>query len=410
MMVLRSGTITFLAAAAMITVAGGEEMAAGNSYWSAAPTFKGDGWELKISGRVQLDYSSVGAEIAGADWSDGELRRARLNIAGRFGDGIIYKIELNTDSSGNVDLEDGYVQWAPTGAKWNVRAGQFNTPNSIDELTSSRFTSTLERAAFTDAFDFNRRLGVSLNAQGEKYTLSAGFFGDNVNMSNQQKGYALAVRGTVNPVKRGDLLVHLGASIRYRNMGATQGDIRYRQRPVSHIPGRILSTGAIADADLFVGAETAAIKNNFWAAGEYGVTFANCSMAAACADPTLQGAYGEVGVFFGGRRTYKGGRFNRPKVNNPVTVGGMGALSLVARFDTIDLSDSGVDGGNYNSYILGADWWATKYTRLSVNVFKVDADLGASTSGLDPVFAGLVNANVTMEDVTGAQLRAQWDF
>ena len=114
--------------------------------------------------------------------------------------------------------------------------------------------------------------------------------------------------------------------------------------------------------------------------------------------------------FFGGKRSYKGGKFDRFKVNNPVTEGGLGALAIVARFDAIDLSDNGVNGGSYNSYTLGADWWSTKYTRLGVNVFKVDADLGASTSGLDASFATLVTASAPMEDVTGVILRAQFDF
>ncbi len=409
-MTTKLGIVTAAIAAVVSTGAAGEESAGRISKWDAAPVFKGDGWEFKIGGRVQLDYSIVDTDISGANWNAGELRRLRLGVAGKFGDNFKYKVELNTNSSGDVNLEDGYVQWTPTGGGWNVKLGQFKTPNSLDEQTSSRFISILERAAFTDAFGFNRRLGVSINAKGDNYTLSAGIFGDNVNVANQQEGYALAVRGTLNPVKSDDLLIHLGASVRYRSVGDSQGDIRYRQRPVSHIPGRIISTGSIADSDLFVGAEAAAIFQNFWAAGEYGVTFADCSAAAACADPTLQGAYGEVGVIVGGKRGYKGGKFNRPKVNNPVTKGGMGALAFIARFDTIDLSDSGVNGGSYNSYTLGADWWATKYTRLGVNLFKADADLGSSTSGLDSSFAALVTGGVLMEDVTGVMFRAQFDF
>ena len=403
------------ATAAALVTAGLAQAAEGESNglfsrWDSAPVIKGDGWELKFGGRVQLDYAFVDADIAGAGWNEGELRRLRLEVVGKIGGNFKYKVELNTNSSGNVNLEDGYVQWAPTGGAWNVRAGQFKTPNALDEQTSSRFLSMLERAGFTDAFEFNRRLGVSLNAAGDNYTLSAGIFGDNVNIANQQKGYAVAARGTLNPVKTDTTLVHLAVSVRYRSVGAMQGDIQYRQRPVSHIPGRIISTGAIAGSDVFVGAEAATIHKNFWVAGEYGVTFANCSAAAACADPTLQGGYGEVGVVFGGRKTYKGGKWDRPEVNDPVTKGGMGALAFVARFDTIDLSDSGVNGGSYNATILGADWWATKYTRLGVNLFKLDADLGTSISGLDASFASLVTAAAPREDVTGAIFRAQLDF
>ena len=180
---------------------------------------KGDGWEFKVGGRIQLDYAFVDADVSNADWNAGELRRLRLSVSGKYGDNLKYKFELNTNSSGDVNLEDGYLQWAPTGGDWNVKAGQYKTPNSLDELTSSRFISTLERAAFTDAFEFNRRIGVSVNAKGDNYTLSAGVFGDNINNASQQEGYALAARGTLTPVKADDVLVHLGASIRYRSIG-----------------------------------------------------------------------------------------------------------------------------------------------------------------------------------------------
>lgn len=278
-------------------------------------------------------------------------------------------------------------------------------------MTSSRFISTLERAAFTDAFEFNRRLGATVNAKGGRYTLSAGVFGDNLEEDSLKEGLAAAARATFNPVKTDDTIVHLGGSLRYRQTGDTQVDFRYRQRPVSHIPGRIISTGRIADSDFFIGAEAAAIHKIFWAAGEYGVTFADCNAAAACiGDPTLDGAYGELGVFLGGKRGYKGGAFNRPGIDTPVSKGGKGALALVAHFDTIDLSGAGVDGGGYDSYTLGAEWWATKYTHVGVNLFKVDADLGGETSGLDSNFAALVTSGVRNEDVTGVIVRAQFDF
>lgn len=407
----KMGMMLIAASAVLAGTATAEESAGVISKWGAAPTFSGDGWEFKVSGRMMLDYSIVDTDVSGMDWRAGELRRLRLGVSGKFGDNLKYKVELNTNSSGDVNLEDGYVQWAPTGNNWNIKAGQFKTPNSLDEMTSSRFISTLERSAFTDAFEFNRRLGVSLNTKGKNYTFSAGLFGDNIDVAGPVEGYAVAARGTVSPVKDDNTVVHLGASVRYRNISDTQSDLRYRQRPVSHIPGRIISTGRIGESDVFVGAEAAGIFKGFWVAGEYGVTFVECSAAAACVDdPTFDGAYAEAGFMIGGKKTYKDGKFNRPKVDNPVTKGGMGALAFVARFDTIDLTDASVNGGSYNSYVIGADWWATKYTRLGVNFFKVDAELGTSTSGLDGSFASLVTAGAPEEDVTGVMFRAQFDF
>lgn len=385
------------------------------SKWDGGPVFAGEGWEFKINGRLLVDYSIIDADRADTDWRSSEIRNLRLAVAGKFGGNLNYKIEFNTDSSGDVVLEDGFFQWAPTSGDWDIKLGHYKPANSLDELNSARFISLFERAAFTDAFEFNRRLGISLNADGARYTLSAGLFGDNLYVDGPKEGYVIAGRATFNPVKTDDTLLHLAASVRYRGLGDGQGDLRYRQRPYSRATGRLLSTGSIARSDVFLGAEAAGLFGRHWVAGEYGVTKANCSAAAtasgACIDdPTFQGGYGEIGTILGGKRTYKGGKFDRPKVDNPITKGGMGALLLVARFDTIDLNDSGINGGSQNTMLLGADWYATKYTHIGINLFKTDARLGTSTSGLDAAFADLVRAGVGSEDVSGALIRAQFDF
>ncbi len=363
---------------------------------------------VKVSGRVQLDWSIVEAENADADWNATELRRLRLGVSGKIGDTVKYKVELNTNSSEDVNVEDAFLQWTPGGGKFNVKLGQFKTHNSLDEQTSSRFITALERSAFTDAFEFNRRIGLAVNTSGDNFTLSAGVFGDNLSTTSDEEGTAASARGTYNPIKNDDLLVHLGASARIRNTGDTQSDLRYRQRPVSHIPSRIISTGRVADKDTFYGFEAAAIMGQFWASGEYGATSADCDSCSS--DPSFDGMYVEAGAFLGGARTYKGGKFNRPKVDKPITDGGMGAFSVFARYDTLDLADEAIDGGDLDTIVVGLDWWPVKNARIGVNYFDASANLGTSTSGLDSAFADLVTAGVTEEDVSGFNLRAQFDF
>ncbi|GAB4524012.1 MAG: hypothetical protein Tsb0010_08000 [Parvularculaceae bacterium] len=379
--------------------------------WDLGPTIEGEGWKLELGGRAQLDYTYLDAARAGADWSEREIRRLRLSASAEIGDNLSFKFEGDRGPDGAFTLTEGYVQWAPTGGQWNIRAGHAKPQNSLDELTSSRYISTLERAAFTDALAFTHQLGIAVNATGDRFLLSAGVYGENVHAPTPLKGLMLAGRAALNPVKTDATVAHLGASFRYRQAGAGDPNIRIRQRPYSHIPGRIISTGRIGRSDTFIGAEAGAIHGRFWAAAEYGVDIMDCAATASCdGDPTFQGGYGEFGVFFGGRKTYKGGKFDRPKIDRPVTQGGPGAFSLVARFDSLDLSNGGVDGGALDAYILGADWWPTKHTRFGVNYFHIDADIGASTSGLDPEFAALVTANIRKEKANGVLLRAQLAF
>ena len=367
-----------------------------------------DDFTINFGGRIMIDYNNANGENSSLDLSDTELRRLRVNGSGNLAKNVKYKAEINTNDSEEINFEDAYIQWAPTGGKWNIKAGQFKTPNSLDEATSSRFMSTIERAGFTDAFELNRRLGIAVNSKGSTYTFSAGVFGDNLLNLDDQQSMAVAARGTYNPIKTDETIVHLGASVRYRDQKETASDLRYRQRAYAHIPSRIISTGRLAQKDTLIGVEAAALHNNFWTAGEYAVTKANCAVCTS--NPNLSGGYLEAGMFFGGKKVYKDGKFNRPKVDNPVTKGGYGAVSFVARYDKLDLEDSGVDGGKLDSTILGADWWPTKNTRLSINYFNADANMGVSTSGLDSVFATLVTNGVQEEKVDGFIVRAYYDF
>ena len=204
------------------------------------------------------------------------------------------------------------------------------------------------------------------------------------------------------------MTVHLGASTRYRNQ-KEDSDIRYRQRPYTHIPGRIISTGSFAGKDMFYGVEAGVISGGLFATGEYGIT--NADNAGVGDNADFSGGYAEAGVFFGGHKTYKGGKYNRPVVDNPVTDGGYGAVALVARYDTLDLANNAVNGGQLDSIVIGADWYPVKNARIGINYFNADADLGTSTSGLDAEFAALVSAHaVTTETVNGFVARLGFDF
>jgi len=350
------------------------------SVMMATPTAFAQDATIKIGGRLMLDYTI--ADLEGPDTSirDSEVRRARLFASGKYGDSISYKAELNHATGGGIILTDGYVQFAPKDSGFKVKVGQFKTHVSLDEQTSSRFISTIERGAFTDAFELGRRLGVSVNVSGDNYGLDVGAFGTNVETEGgPEEGYALSGRGYYNPVKTDDALAHVGVSWRYRKQGDSQSDLRYRQRPYTHsAPDRIVNTGRFADSDNVIIGEVAFLKDNMWAAGEYAVLSANGS--AGNDDADFSGGYLEAGIMFGGKRTYKGGKFNRPKVDNPVGAGGMGAIALVARYDTLDVQD-GPYLGKMDTIVLGADWWATKQTRFALNYFNVEAENGTAESG-----------------------------
>ena len=99
-------------------------------------------------------------------------------------------------------------------------------------------------------------------------------------------------------------------------------------------------------------AEAALVWNSFSLQGEYAVVEADkrCfTVAPGAVDPCSQGAdSGDVEAFYvygswfptGETRRYEGnrGEFNRTRILNPVTAGGMGAFEVGVRYDNVDLS------------------------------------------------------------------------
>ena len=388
------------------------------SKWDGgAPTFAGDGWDFKIFGRAQFDYNFARSdETDDFDISNTQIRRLRLGAKGSFGDSLSYKLQVNFDEGGDITAEDVYVQWEPAAlGGWAIQLGHFKTQNSFDEINSSKFTTFLERAAFTDAFELDRRLGVALRKFGDNYSLETGVFLTNLdNVSGNEEGWAASGRATYSPILEEDLKLHLGASFRYRNQGDDENLLEFRQRPFTENTDRIISTGNIAGSDTFVQGEVIAQYKQFWAAGEYAVTFANTDLGLLGAgDATFDGWYAETGFYIGGKRIYKKGKFDRPTIDRPITKGGYGAFSGAIRYDTLDLNSSGIEGGKQDTIAVAADWWPTRYTRLGINYFHSDNSLGnplAGVSGVDGSVLAVLAQGVTDETVNGINVRLHFDF
>ena len=353
--------------------AGAEEPQPATSIaWKGAPVIEGPGgWSFKPRGRLQFDAGFTEAPDA-TQRSDGfgsEARRIRLGVEGTIPGGFGYKMEA--DFAGNeVELADAIVTYERGGL--TLAAGQHNTFQSLEELTSSRFTSFMERAAFTDAFGFERRVGASAQYAGGPVLVQAGVFTDNIDALSNQNWSA---DGRVVFMSRmGATQLHLGGSVHYADLesGSTA---RYRQRPFVHFTDeRFLDTGnMLASSETGYGLEAAAIRGRFHAAGE--AFWQKVSRPVGLSDPTFTGGYAEAGVFLTrDTRGYKNGTFDRIKPKNPVGEGGFGAVQVNVRYDWLDLVDAGIIGGTQDGYGLSLIWTPTAYTRLMMNYGRMQYD------------------------------------
>lgn len=344
--------------------------------WKGAPEIKtADGWSFKPRGRVQLDLAGVDtpAGVTGARGGTAtEFRRVYLGVDGKIPGGFAYRVEADI-ANGEVELTDVYLSYGK--GPLTVTAGQVKPFNGLDDMTSDLFTSFMERAAFVQAFGFERRVGLSAQYKGKALLLQGGVFGDNAaDLTDSNHSFGVDGRAVFMP-KLGDTQLHLAASGHWRDPNDPAATVRYRARPFVHTTDvRLVDTGLLDVAsERGLGLEGAVIAGPFHAAGE---AFWQTLKRRGAADPTFFGGYAEVGMVLtpGDARGYKDGAFDRLKPSKPITAGGIGAIEINARYDHLDLNDGAIVGGRQQAALFGLVWAPIEYIRITANYGKLWID------------------------------------
>jgi phosphate-selective porin OprO and OprP len=374
----------------------------------------GESVTVKPFGRLQYDFGYVESPRGIADRGLGfgnEVRRARLGVEGTIPGGFGYKLEVDF-ADNEVEITDAFLSYKAS-KELGLVLGQHNNFQSLEELTSSRFLSFMERAAFTDAFNFERRVGLSGTWTKGDVIAQAGMFTDNIeDLSNAQDAVGLGDENNaagadarlVFAPKAGGTQLHFAGSAHWRDNGDTAASgpaTRYRQRPFVHTSNtRFLSTpGLRVDTERSYGLEAAMIRGPLHAVGE--AHWLDADTLTPGLRPTFFGGYAEIGYFLTGEtRGYKGGRWDRTKVRNPVGKGGAGAFQINLRYDHLDLVDGAIVGGRQNGYEASLVWIPQDNVRFLLNY----GHLRHSDAAI-PAAGGERDYSV---DVVGA--RAQVDF
>ncbi len=331
----------------------------------------------KVGGRMQADtaWYSEDSSTPGSSLGDGtEIRRARLYLKGTLYRDWFYKFEY--DFAGTGDTKKGITDiWLGYKGFDNlsIKFGHFRDPFMLQDQISDNNTQFTERASL-DAFTAGRHMGVMASSDHKHWTAALGLFGEGAKKSGgaSDEGWGVAGRTTWMPINEKGSLVHLGLAADYRS---TRGnDVRFKQQPETHVSGvNFVDTGTFTDVDdyLSLGAEVAVVHGPVYAQAEYIRTKLSRKMMR---DPTFDGWYVQAGWFLTGESrpyTFKGAKFKAVKPKGIVGRGGIGAWELGVRYSTIDLTDSGVVGGEMDNVTLGLNWFPTPGLRFSANYIKV---------------------------------------
>ncbi len=361
-------------------------------------------FETVVGGRIQVDAWSADKDDYDLYGKSGtEFRRARIFIAGKMYDNWTYKGQYDF-ADNSTTIKDAWIGYNGFEA-FRIKVGQFKQPMGLEELTSSKYITFMERSLPTEAFATSRRIGLGIYNHSTHFNWAVSAYGqaegDNTEDGGSE-GYGAGARVAWAPLNEKGKLLHLGISGAYEEQN--DSELRFRSRMEAHgVDTRYLNTGFIPNPDTTskVGLEAATGFGPFSLQGEYYLVSAE-SNQAGFDDADYDGGY-IFGSWFmtGESRVYKKGAFGRVTPKSTVGRGGIGAWELAARYSYVSLDDGDTKGGEEGNITVGLNWYATKYVRFMANYVYVDADpISTPTAGADNV-----------DDKPSIyQMRAQIDF
>lgn len=383
-------------------------------------------FKMAINGRMQVDsqtnvnqgltnnyVTGAGAQMP-ATLDDGVgLRRARLGVEGTFFKNTDYKFEYDfTRGNGTTGagVTDAFVKYNFS-KPLSVKFGAFKEPFSMEEATSNRYITFIERNMITNTFVDNLntyKVGIGANYSEERWQVGTSLQtepvgangasntsvntngGSNRNGGSGDTDWEANIRLSGLPwMESKTKFLHVGASGSYMNINNnyksdgsfSNGGISFANSVGGNVDRQnILNTGAMTTGNRGAagsrqvdhltrfGAESALVYGPFSAQGEYIQTDVS---GAGYNNESLNGYYGYMSYFLTGEsRAYKSttGAWDRLKpTHNFDMKGGWGAWELATGYDAIDLNDGVIQGGRASTAKFGINWYPNPHVRVMTN-------------------------------------------
>jgi phosphate-selective porin OprO/OprP len=341
------------------------------------------------------------------------FRRARIGVQGTIWEVFDFVAEWEF-ASGSAVWREMWMGVTHLPLVQNFRVGHYKEPFSMEQLTSSRFITFVERSIIDGPVDDNLAYNVGFNVFGnlleERVGYSAGVF-RHTQDQGQDVGdgdYNYTGRLWFVPVYEhsGRCVVHVGGAASLRQPPgipgfATDGAIRFRTRPYRIEPDEFLdvagsSTPLLVEDYLVYNLEAAAVWGPLSVQAEYHhYNLDNARITGqpltAARDIDYQGYYVFVSYFLTGEnRAYSrsSGAFGRIKPHEnfwAVRTGedgcggvccGKGAWEIAARYAVLDLNDGnlGSERGELRQHTIGINWYWNPNMKVQANYewFKLE--------------------------------------
>lgn len=322
-------------------------------------------------------------------------RRVRLAIKSQLWDHWYSEVDMDFAEEATA-VKDAYISYRGLfDGNGRVRVGNFRQPFGLEEVTTSRNLTFMERSQGTEPFVVGRRMGLEVTQWMKDFRWSASLFGgdieDYVKQSNEKVNFAARVNYT--PIHEADHVLMIGGAGTYQQPTFEDFDIKVNTRPETNVSDTKFVYAKYKDVDTYnvFGGEFAYVNKRLRVQAEYMMGRYTFSEDAKdyLVDETASnyGTYVYASYFLtddGYAYDHKDAEFARlvPRSKK-------GAWEVAARFSKVDLNDDGLkDGdelvsmyGSSQSYTLGVNYYPNPNIRMMLNFGIVDNDEYATGRG-----------------------------
>jgi len=361
-------------------------------YWSNGLRFETQdkAFTFKLGGRIMNDWAFVTEDEALEPLGDlaggTEFRRARLYLSGVVHKRIEFKLQVDFAGGGvvgkDVSFKDAFIGIKDLPVIGGIRMGHFKEPFGLEELTSSKYITFMERA-LPSAWYSSRNTGFMIHNRiaDQRMSWAVGVFkavGNSAGtLFSSENNWRFTGRFTGLPLYKdsGRQMIHLGFSYSYQQ--PPLNTVLFRQRPEAHLSPRFITTGTFdADNVNIVNPEVALVVGPFSAQAEYTAAIVDTPTDN---DPSFSGHYIQASYFLTGEnRAYSrsSAAFSRVKPKrNLGSDGGAGAWEIAFRYSSLDLTDVipvTDTGGKLRNFTVGLNWHLNPITRFMFNYINTN--------------------------------------
>jgi len=327
--------------------------------------------ETQIGGVLMLDYSVFDGvyrnETEDEHEFNTELRRARIDIKHRLNNDWSGKLQISFDEDNSSEIGDAYIQYTGFDSgvlkKTELTFGQMKESFGLENLTSSKNSTFLERSMASKAFAPSRNKGIEISNVNKHFSWAIGAY--DVETENESLNpYAVTGRVTWSPIssnlKSDSQLLHLGIAASWRDLDGDEFEIN--ERAEVHSSDKVISSGEIdGDTVNLLGIEAAWVSGPFSVQSEY--MSAKLNAVDNSEDANFDGYYVQSSYFLTGEsKNYKKGIFGKVK-----PFADSGAWELTARYSILDTSEA-EEGVKGKTSTIGVNYYYDEDLRIMTNL------------------------------------------